>query len=56
MKIRIEKASADTFWYAKHIGEIFEAELCTTHDFFAFQIKDTNGIHYIVQGDAKVVH
>lgn len=55
MKIIIEKAGSDTFWYANHIGEIFEVELCTTHDFFEYQIKDEKGIRYVVQGDAKVV-
>jgi hypothetical protein len=24
MRVKIIKASEDTFWYAKHIGEIFE--------------------------------
>ena len=55
LKIIIEKASSDTFWYANHIGDIFEVEVCTRYDFFSFQIQDEKGIRYIIEGDAKVV-
>jgi hypothetical protein len=54
MKVRITKASEETYWYAKHIGQEFEVEGPRKGEYILVPF-DTNGDHYILEEDCEVV-
>lgn len=53
MKVKIIKASEDTFWYAKHIGQIFEVDKLWKGEYRLLPY-DPNGDFYIVAEDCEV--
>lgn len=55
MKVKIIKASEDTFWYAKHIGETFEVEP-SSPKYLEYVVvpRDAHGDFYIDAKDCEV--
>ena len=51
MKVRIIKASKDTYWYARYIGEVFEVE---PHNSIEYWYSDGKG-SCIFGGDCEIV-
>lgn len=53
MKVRVNKSTADTYWYAKHIGEVFEVQ-DSGRDYELLPY-DPNGGFYIEYEDCEIV-
>jgi hypothetical protein len=55
MNVKIIKASEDTFWYAKHIGQTFEVEPANPKYLeYVVVPREQHGDFYIMADDCEV--
>jgi hypothetical protein len=56
MKIKITKSERPEYWYANHIGEIFEVEEITKdNDYIVSCDGDYNEVYFVTETDCIIV-